>query len=324
MRIALQEPGMGSSYPGLLWPEYRGLVKRDHLKADSSIKDTFSLSGKSAVVVDNEGKKVLGVLNLSEAYREAMKGCSCANRVSSFVEKATVHRASDGFDSLINRYLEEKGAFDGTDLVVLTHPDDSFLGFIEVSDLLKFIEKRKYQEALYTNPLTGLPGKPLIEELLRKKKEQDACHVDITDFKAYNDKYGIGRGDEVLKFTATVLVQELQPDGVVFHIGGDDFFCIHPGLGGPAEAVTSKFDSRIKEFYDVQDARDGFIAAEDRRGELTFFPIMTISLAISPGKTRETDDFAVITHSLARVKKLAKEETKKRGKSVFMFDKRSL
>ena len=60
------------------------------------------------------------------------------------------------------------------------------------------------------SPLTGLPGNVQIHAELKKrlanKEPFSVLYVDLDNFKAYNDVYGFLKGDEIIKFTAEVIV----------------------------------------------------------------------------------------------------------------------
>ena len=84
------------------------------------------------------------------------------------------------------------------------------------------------------SPLTGLPGNVQIQAEMKKRllnKEQFAMfYFDLDNFKAYNDTYGFSNGDEIIKFTARTIVENVHKmgteDSFIGHIGGDDFVAI--------------------------------------------------------------------------------------------------
>ena len=88
------------------------------------------------------------------------------------------------------------------------------------------------------SPLTGLPGNVQIHAELKKrlsnKEPFSVLYLDLDNFKAYNDVYGFLKGDEIIKFTANIIlncVHEFISEGsFVGHIGGDDFVAIVPTL----------------------------------------------------------------------------------------------
>ena len=60
-----------------------------------------------------------------------------------------------------------------------------------------------------------------------------ACAVlDVDDFKSYNDSYGHGSGDEVLRCVGRVLRESTRADDVVARYGGEEFVVL---MGGSIE-----------------------------------------------------------------------------------------
>ena len=84
------------------------------------------------------------------------------------------------------------------------------------------------------NPLSGLPGNVQIQAEMKKRllnKEKFAMiYFDLDNFKAYNDTYGFANGDEIIKFTARTIVENIHKlrmkNSFIGHIGGDDFVAI--------------------------------------------------------------------------------------------------
>ncbi len=182
------------------------------------------------------------------------------------------------------------------------------------------------QRAEDSNPLTGLPGNQgIFNEIKRRIHEKQkfvVFHTDLDRFKAFNDYYGLAKGDEVIKQTAAILRDALREKGAksdfVGHQGGDDFIVIvgQHHSKEVAEYVTSRFESRIvKAFYNKDDYERGYMVGIDRRAELApgevakpaQIPLMAISLAgVSNGKK----DFADYFDCLERAVKV-KTEVKK-------------
>lgn len=183
--------------------------------------------------------------------------------------------------------------------------------------------------SLDANPLTGLPGNTsILCETTRRiecGKPFALAYLDIDNFKSFNDRYGFGRGDEVLGVACRLLttaVHELAGvGGFVGHVGGDDFvFMCEPGtMDAICETVIRRFDLVIPDFYDEEDRARGCIDSVDRRGNREQFPIMTLSIAVV------SNELTPLTHPgdvCARVSQLKKRAKALPG-SVFVRDQRA-
>lgn len=178
------------------------------------------------------------------------------------------------------------------------------------------------ERAENANPLTKLPGNNVIHEEIEKRIKENkkfvVVYADLDNFKAFNDKYGIGAGDEAIKLTAKIL-QEAQPD-FLGHEGGDDFVL----LTAPekSDTVTNyiirEFDKNIRNLYSKEDLDKGFIISKARDGKTVQFPIMAISLAGVTNAYKPLTSYAEVTNICADVKKKAKATPE----SVFVLDKR--
>ena len=76
------------------------------------------------------------------------------------------------------------------------------------------------------SPLTGLPGNVQIHAELKKriakKEEFSVLYIDLDNFKAYNDVYGFLKGDEIIEYTAQVILRWNLQRGVVVIPGSSD------------------------------------------------------------------------------------------------------
>lgn len=189
--------------------------------------------------------------------------------------------------------------------------------------------KKMKERAENANPLTKLPGNTMIREdvELRIKNNEKfvAIHVDLDNFKAYNDHYGIAKGDEIIKFTSKILEDALRTKGkqqdFIGHEGGDDFFLVTIPERADiiAQEIISKFDLQIREFYTKEDRDAGFILEKSRRGEMVKFPIISISLAGVTNEMRPISNYAELTNIAVSVK----SKVKQIQKSTFLLDRRA-
>ncbi len=181
---------------------------------------------------------------------------------------------------------------------------------------------------LDTNPLTRLPGNNAITQEINKKLQMQSpfavAYIDLNQFKAYNDKYGFTAGDEVIQFTAKILLmtsREVDPNAFVGHIGGDDFVVISSPekIEQIAQKVIERFDSEIKNFYDPEAREKGYIETLGRDRVLKRFPIISISISIADSQRRKFTHVGEIAQVAAEVKK----KVKTFGKSAYLIDRRS-
>ncbi len=147
------------------------------------------------------------------------------------------------------------------------------------------------------SPLTGLPGNAGITRELAVRvasgESLAVAHVDIDNFKAYNDHYGFLRGDGVITFCASVLraAAAASPGAFVGHIGGDDFVVL-VGAGAVrdlGERAIRSWDAGIANFYDPADAERGTVRVPDRRGIVRDYPLASLSIGVA---TNERTPFA--------------------------------
>ncbi len=140
------------------------------------------------------------------------------------------------------------------------------------------------------SPLTGLPGNVQIQAEMKKRllnKEIFAImYFDLDNFKAYNDVYGFANGDEIIKFTAKVILKHVHnienSDNFVGHIGGDDFVAIigETDYDKVCQDIIDEFDSEAVNFYNDEDVERGYVEVANRKGIIEQFPLTSISIGV--------------------------------------------
>ncbi len=229
---------------------------------------------------------------------------------------------------VLNRATKEI-ASGNLDLNVRINTHDEIQELGDTFNIMTAALKKMKEKAENANPLTKLPGNNMIrEEVERRIKNNDkfvAIHIDLDNFKSYNDHYGIGKGDEIIKFTSKVLENAIKLKGgagdFIGHEGGDDFFLVtSPGRADAlAQEIISEFDSQIRTFYTKEDREAGFIMEKSRRGELIKVPIMSISLAGVTNQSRAISSYGELTNIAISVK----NKVKQAQKSTFLVDRRT-
>ncbi|MDD5495877.1 MAG: diguanylate cyclase [Candidatus Omnitrophica bacterium] len=191
-------------------------------------------------------------------------------------------------------------------------------------ELVKMKEK-----AENANPLTKLPGNIVIREEVENRIKEDkkftVIYTDLDNFKAFNDKYGISKGDEAIKLCSDVFKEAIKSKGnaddFIGHEGGDDFILLTTPdkAKDVADFITTAFDKGVRGLYNKEDLAEGYIVAHARDNTIKKFAIMTISMAGVTNEQRKITSYPEVMDIAAGIKKKAKALEK----SVFVIDKRS-
>ena len=217
-------------------------------------------------------------------------------------------------------------------IVMLTargEPEDKVLGFDAGADdyitkpfgpaeLLARVRARivRHESDSSLSPLTRLPGNISIEAELRRRiageKPFAVLYLDLDNFKAFNDVYGFGRGDDAIVMLASISLDAVRrrgnPGDLLGHIGGDDFVILTTDerCDEIAKVILEEFDERVGSLYSENDRRVGFVETHDRRGEPVRVPLMSVSIAALSNEHRKLTDYGQIGLIAAELKSYAK------------------
>jgi diguanylate cyclase (GGDEF)-like protein len=114
---------------------------------------------------------------------------------------------------------------------------------------VSILERRAHHDSL-----TDLANRGVLEDQL--VRQWDSCQrrktplaiviVDLDHFKAINDTYGHGAGDDVLRETAKVLVQSVRSSDLVARYGGEEFVVVAPSCSiTVAVELANRFRTRL-------------------------------------------------------------------------------
>lgn len=202
----------------------------------------------------------------------------------------------------------------------------TYLGMGSGHDLLREITQMQIAAARYANPLTGLPGNVPINEqidrLLQNGTTFFACYFDLDNFKPYNDVYGFRKGDEFIKLVSRLLQEIVQPElDFIGHIGGDDFIALFQSEDWESrcQRLLQKFALAAPAYYEADDIVRNGIEAEDRQGNHTFHPIISLSI----GAVRIDASQFGSHHEVAGATTVAKKEAKKMPGNALFLDRRT-
>ena len=189
---------------------------------------------------------------------------------------------------------------------------------------------KRSQYSFYSSPLTGLPGARLIEDIVKERIEKNTpfsfAHIDIDNFKSFNDVYGYIKGDKALMQTAYILYSVIKKignaDDFMGHIGGDDFVFIttpekHKEI---CRYFIFMFDNLIPYHYSKKDREQNFVIARNRAKQIRKMPLMSVTIAVvNKNKPNEFKNIVEINERVAEVKKYLKTVPG----SKFMADRRT-
>lgn len=188
-----------------------------------------------------------------------------------------------------------------------------YLGLGTGEALVRRVSELRIEAARHANPLTFLPGNiPTTEHLERLIDGGDTftvVHVDLTDFKPFNDHYGYSRGDEMIRLLSSLLSEHVDPSiDFVGHIGGDDFVVLFQSDDWEArcQRIIDAFNARSPQLFDADDLVHGGLRGKDRRGDPQFFPCTTVvmgAVELAPPLPQRAQSIAMLA---ARAKRQAK------------------
>lgn len=116
------------------------------------------------------------------------------------------------------------------------------LGYFYLMTLERLDTEEKLRALSYRDELTGLHNRNRYMADVEKLAEGGSLGViflDVNDLKEINDRFGHGRGDEILRLCADRMTCSL-PHASVYRIGGDEFVALAPGC------TREAFDAMVR------------------------------------------------------------------------------
>jgi diguanylate cyclase len=136
-----------------------------------------------------------------------------------------------------------------------------------------------------TDALTGLPNRRAVEEFLRTAQitametgePLGLLMMDVDHFKKFNDNFGHGVGDQVLRLLANVLRERLRENDLPGRYGGEELIAVLPGATLPVcESVAERIRRSIAE------------CKITRRSTGEILPEITISIGVAQFRLGES------------------------------------
>ena len=204
-------------------------------------------------------------------------------------------------------------------------PIDKEYLFYTIKNIIRLLDTNRR-----VSPLTGLPGNVQIQAEMKKrllnKEDFVMLYLDLDNFKAYNDVYGFLNGDEIIKFTARTIsnnIDKLSESGNTFigHIGGDDFVAIvseEDDYESICQNIIAEFDKGVVKYFNETDVKKGYLEVPNRKGVIEQFPLTSISIGVVVAHKSRFHNVLEIGEVGAQVKHLAK----RRMGSAYSVDRR--
>ena len=175
-----------------------------------------------------ESKRVVGDCFEVWNRRSACRNCISYRALTEKRQFTKIEKTKEGVFQVIADYREVDGkpcvmemirGFDGN--MIVDYADED--GYAE--PLAKYFDKT------YTDVLTETYNRRYYEEFLAGEELNGGiAMIDLDDFKLYNDLFGHGVGDAVLKAVAATVKSCVRFTDKVVRYGGDEFLIVVPGV----------------------------------------------------------------------------------------------
>jgi diguanylate cyclase (GGDEF)-like protein len=277
------------------------LINAPYLNAIHALEDAYQLFVKdesiTAIPIVDDLLSPVGLIRrsklLSTFSTQFGRSLHGAKSVQNFMDGSIVVVEKDwNIEQVSNLVTDNMQSQIEADFIIVEQ--GKYIGVGKVLGLLKKITDLQIRNARYANPLTLLPGNvPIYEcldQLTREQKNFSVAYCDIDNFKPYNDVYGYGEGDKVIKLIADILRCEADAaEDFIGHVGGDDFIIIFSSADWTERCnrILNSFSSQMHDFYTDEDRSRGGIFSISREGDERFFPIMTLSIGVVTPNTSQ-------------------------------------
>jgi len=173
-----------------------------------------------------------------------------------------------------------------------------------------------------TSPTTGLPGGQLIEQRLRQLVPRDGwgiVYVGVKRLGQFGEAYGFVASEEVLRFTAMILIQTVDRlgtlDDFIGHVGSDEFIVVTEKERAPrlAQKVKERFDANVGTHYNWQAREQGYLVVEDEDGHEVKADLMTLTAGVVTADDGPFADIREITEAAAEARRQAARADQEQG-----------
>jgi len=293
------------------------LVADDDTEIVELLKYTFESEGYS-VITASDGEEALSLV--SEEHPDIVVLDVNMPKLTGFEVCEKIRE--DGATCLIpimmlTSFSKVKDRITGIKLGADDYIEKPFEPFEIVARVEGLLKRTK--ESLSANPLTGLPGNVTIEAEIRKRLEEgnsfSVIYMDIDHFKAYNDKCGFEKGDNVIRLAATIIRAAAAAVGnrndFIGNIGGDDFIIVTTSdkIQDFVNIIIKYFDDMIPLQYDEVTRLAGYMMGWNRQGQEVKFSLMSVSLGVANVEKGRYNHYSQVVEQAKDMLKKAKLKT---------------
>ncbi len=169
----------------------------------------------------------------------------------------------------------------------------------------------------FLSPLIGLPGGFQVELAINHKLNSaepwSILYLDLNNFKAFNDVYGVLAGNDLIRLVGRicqrVVRQHGNSDDFVGHVGGDDFIVVTtPEYAYVlSRCISDEYKEESTAFYRPEDLRRGSITGVDRKGRAYQFPLISLSIGVVTNQMQRLHSIQEVSYLAAEAKYYAKQ-----------------
>jgi len=312
----------------IFWPSHQTISRafaRLKDESDTSEKTLDRLSNFASVAADlfwetdADGHMIYAEGSFVERLkggRETIIGCNYRDIIQYTEENLDTLRAAlaarGSYKDIIGSFTDIDGQTYKMSLSGKPHYNErgQIIGYIGTATDVTEKQTRQEQTELLasTDPLTGLANvrkfRAALEKILEDATSRSPVHVlalDLDGFKAVNDTYGHGAGDEVLKAVAARMQSTLRENDWCARIGGDEFFVVCQTAPSrlAAEGLAMRLNRQLAEPYALSTGHRVRVSA-------------SIGVAAAPFD-------CMTTEPLLKAADMALYESKGRGRNQYCF-----
>ncbi|EGV52205.1 sensor domain-containing protein [Candidatus Endoriftia persephone] len=186
--------------------------------------------------------------------------------------RSALHNSGRWQGEIWNRRMNGESFPEWLTISEVRDPNGELTHYVSVFSDITTVKQaqQKLEHLAQHDPLTGLPNRLLIDEMLehtiggarREDKRSAVMFLDLDGFKTINDSLGHRVGDRVLQKVADRLRRALRGPDMVARLGGDEFLVVIERLDQQADVaiIAEKLLAQFREAFPVE-GRELFITA---------------------------------------------------------------